>query len=163
MDCTCPSLRPETGEPVGVEGVVKVVGEVKKESHVESLPDRAKLLNQSMIEAGEVSVLQRCHDGPRERHGARLDWIGGVFAPLHINLRKDIERVLHEAVCGFESCSDKGVVNFFQGTLKLLARAASPLGAANEAHLFPIQPAVRMAPCAGRSSLAADARVQATE
>ena len=91
------------------------IGEVKKEPHVECLPDRAELLHQSVIEAGEVSVLQRCHDGPRERHGARLDRIGGVFAPLQINLRKDIERVLHEPVCGFEARSDEGVVNFIEG------------------------------------------------
>ena len=68
-------------EAAAVVSVVQI-GEVKKEPHVERLPDRAELLHQSVIEAGEVSILQRCHDGPRERHGARLDRIGGVFAPL---------------------------------------------------------------------------------
>ena len=83
-----------------------------------------------------MSILQRRHDGPRERHGARLDRIGGVFAPLQINLRKDIERVLHELVCGFEAGSDERVVNFIEGARELLAGAASPLGAADEAHEF---------------------------
>ena len=68
-------------EAAAVVSVVQI-GEVKKEPHVERLPNRAELLHQSVIEAGEVSILQRCHDGPRERHGARLDRIGGVFAPL---------------------------------------------------------------------------------
>ena len=99
----------KSAEPFGTDVVVALyerqallvvsvvqIGEVKKEPHVERLANRAELLHQSVIEAGKVSILQRCHDGPRERHGARLDRIGGVFAPLQINLRKDIERVLHE-------------------------------------------------------------------
>ena len=112
------------------------IGEVKKEPHVECLTNRAELLHQSMIEAGKVSILQRCHDGPRERHSARLNRIGGVFAPFQINLRKDIERVLHELGSGFEAGSDEGIVNFIEGARELLAGAASPLGAADEAHEF---------------------------
>ena len=62
-------------EALAVMSVVQI-GEVKKQSHEKRLPDRAELLHKLVIEAGEVPILQRCNDRPRERHGARLDRIG---------------------------------------------------------------------------------------
>ena len=94
--------------------VVKV-GEMKKQPHVERLANRAELLHEPVIKAGEVSVLERCHDRPRERDGAGLDRIGRVFAAL----KKISGKILNE--CSMKRLSSdlnavrtNAVVNFVE-------------------------------------------------
>ena len=59
--------------------------------------------------------------------------------------------MLHELVCGFEAGADEGVVNFIEGARELLAGAASPLGAADEAHEFTLG---ERYVCLGRTAVA---------
>ena len=54
-------------------------------------------------------------------------------------------------VGGFEAGSDEGVVNFIEGARELLAGAASPLGAADEAHEFALG---ERYVCLGRAAVA---------
>src|ERR1019366_7122150 len=106
------------------------ISEVEKEPHVECLADGAELLHKGMIETREVSILQRCNNGARKRHGACFDRVAGMLCPLKIYLRKNIEGMLGEAVIlRLEICCDERVMNLAQRPRQLLAGAASPLGA----------------------------------
>ena len=78
-------------------GTVIQIGEVKEEAHVERLADGAELHHQSVIETGEVFVLQRRDDRVGKPDGACLRWGRSQVAALDPNLREDVERVLDEA------------------------------------------------------------------
>jgi hypothetical protein len=58
--------------------VVAVVhgGEMKKQADVNCLPDRAELLHQDVIEAGEVLVVEGLDDWIGEHDGAGNDGVG---------------------------------------------------------------------------------------
>src|ERR1035437_6845015 len=111
------------------------IGEVKKEPHVECLADGSELLHERMIETREVSILQRCDNRARKRHGTRFDRIARVFCALKIDLRKNIEAMLGKTVVlRLEIGCDERVMDLAQRAGQLLAGATSPLGATNEPH-----------------------------
>src|ERR1035441_3808336 len=113
------------------------ISEVEKESHVERLADGTELLHEGMIETSEVAILQRCDDRARKRYGARFNRVAGIFCPLKIDLRENIEGVLGEAiVLRLEICGDKRVMNLVQRAGQLLASTTSPLSATDEPHEF---------------------------
>ena len=96
-------------------GTVVEIGEMKEEAHVERLADGAEAHHQSVIETGEVFVLQRCDDRIGERDGACFDRIARELAPLDPNLREDVEGVLDEAsVAILEMRFDERVMDFVQ-------------------------------------------------
>ena len=72
------------------------IGEVKEQSHVKRLSNRAEPLHQRMIQAGEMLVLKRGDDRFCERDGAGFDRIARELAAFDQKFRKYIERVLDE-------------------------------------------------------------------
>ena len=106
---------------------------MEEEPHVERLADRAELLHQRVIEAGEVIVVSDATIGAASVTVHRLDRVARELAPLDPDLGKDIERVLDElASRSPEIRLDERVVDFVQGAGKLLAVAAAPLLAADQ-------------------------------
>jgi hypothetical protein len=86
-----------------------------------------------MIEAGEMLLLQRLHDGRSKRDRAGLDRVARVLAALDQNFRKDRERVFDKFAAElFEVRLYESIVDFVQRPRELFAVTTSPLAAANE-------------------------------
>src|SRR5580704_3813468 len=92
------------------------------------LPDCSKLVHQCMIEAGEMLLLQRLHDGRSKRDRAGLDRVARVLAALDQNFRKDRERVFDKFAAElFEVRLYESIVDFVQRPRELFAVTTSPL------------------------------------
>src|SRR5260370_39504983 len=98
----------EAAEPLGANVLVSLleremqcrtdvqVRKMEEEAHVERLSDRPELLHQRVVEADEMLILERLHDGSGEHDRACLNRVAREFAALDPDLREDVERVLDE-------------------------------------------------------------------
>ena len=119
-------------QPAAIDAGV-VVREVIEASHVKCLPNCPELLDQCMIETGEMFVLQRTHNGLGKGDRAGLDRVALKLSALDEDLRKGCERVLDEPAARlFEMRLDESIMNLMQRTRKLFAVAAAPLFATDE-------------------------------
>jgi hypothetical protein len=124
-------------KPGSVHSVVEI-RKMEKAAHVKCLPDRPQFLHQCMVEAGEMFVLQRLHDGRGKRDRAGFDRVARELATLDENFRKDCERVFEELATGlFEMRLHECIVNLMQRARELLAVATSPIFAADKATNLP--------------------------
>ena len=104
-----------------------------EQPHIKSSGDRAYLLHQSVIETGEMFVLERGEDRLGQRDRASFDRITCELAPLKKNFGEDIERMFDVSTIGIlEMRPDESVMDFVQRSRELFAVAPSPFLAADE-------------------------------
>src|SRR5882757_1029044 len=108
---------------------VKKVGEVEEHSHVESLPNRAELLHEYVVQARKVMIAERSYDWLRERDRTSEDrCVAACIRSLKQNFGEDVEPTLEIVII---SCSEMAfnecALNFTQGPGQFHACPTTPI------------------------------------
>ncbi len=96
--------------------VVSVVHdrEIVEQMHVERLANGAEAIQENMVEAGEMIVLERSDDRIGECDRASDNGATAVDAALDQNLIEDVEIVFNKTITGLEMREDVRIANLFE-------------------------------------------------